>query len=368
MGLACASGGGICTAHLNAARLSMSGSCSYEGCTVDETGTCALARDAAACSNRKETVSDDSPSEDTLDQSENYDVSELIGPKLGAPVLFQPSGNVSLPSSQALGLEEMNALMGSRYVNLTGILGDPESGKTACLASLYLLLSHKMLSGWTFADSKSLMAFEDISRGARDWNNGTVPDQMTVHTELADEHRPGFLHLRLVRTLDGRRVDLALPDVPGEWTQALVQTANSARLDFLKSAEVIWIVLDGRALSDIERRQGLIARVGQLVGRLKSMLSYSLPRLIAVITHCDHVDVSKDVESRIMAEFERRGAVAKIARVAPFSDDPDKVAPGYGIAELIDLTIGHSAEQPLFWNSVDPVEKSRAYLSYRRDQ
>ncbi|MCQ4279577.1 hypothetical protein NA643_10825 [Pseudomonas stutzeri] len=274
----------------------------------------------------------------------------------------------ALASSRSLGLEDLNALMGTRYVNVVGILGDPESGKTACLASLYLLVSHAMLEGWSFADSRSLAAFEDIARGARDWNNGEVPEQMTVHTELADDHGPGFLHLRLVRLSDGRRVDMALPDVPGEWTQALVNTARSDRLDFMKSAEAIWIVLDGRTLADIEKRQGLIARVGQLAGRLNTMLDGHAPRLMIVVTHRDLHVLADNVVNRLQTELARRNARAEIVGVAPFSDNPDNVPAGFGIADLIDLTVGKPAERPTFWNSSDPTEADRAYLSYRRDR
>ena len=343
----------------------MSGSCSFEGCTVDETGICALARDPLTCGNR---VINAVAGATSADAQDNDEVAAQRGDRLGAPVLDQPVRAYALPSSRALGLEDLNAMMGIRYVNVVGILGDPESGKTACLASLYLLVSHAMLKGWSFADSRSLAAFEEIVRGARDWNDGKAPEQMTVHTELADDHGPGFLHLRLVRISDGRRVDLALPDVPGEWTQALVNTARSDRLDFMKSAEAIWIVLDGRTLAELERRQGLIARVGQLAGRLNTMLDGRAPRLMIVVTHRDLHVLTDDVANRLQTELVRRGAKAEVVSVAPFSDDPDNVPAGFGIAELIDLTVGKPSDRPTFWQPTEPTEGDRAYLNYRRDR
>lgn len=343
----------------------MSGSCGFDGCTVDETGICALERDPSACSNR---ITNEAAGAMSADAQGDDKVASQSGDRLGAPVLDQPVRASALPSSRTLGLEDMNALMGTRYVNVVGILGDPESGKTACLASLYLLVSHAMLEGWSFADSRSLAAFEEIARGARDWNNGEVPEQMTVHTELADDHGPGFLHLRLVRLSDGRRVDLALPDVPGEWTQALVHTTRSDRLDFMKSAESIWIVLDGRTLADIERRHGLIVRVGQLAGRLKSMIDGRAPRLMIVVTHRDLHVLDDNVANRLQTELLRHGAKAEIVGVAPFSDDPDNVPAGFGMSELIDLTVGRPPERPTFWRSTEPTEGNRAYLSHRRDR
>lgn len=344
----------------------MSRSCRFDGCTVDETGVCALERDPSTCSHRVTT--NEAPDAKSEDFERHEELASQSGDRLGAPVLDQPARASALPSSRTLGLKDLNALMGNRYVNVVGILGDPESGKTACLASLYLLVSHAKLEGWSFADSKSLAAFEEIVRGARDWNNGEVPEQMTVHTELADDHGPGFLHLRLIRLSDGRRFDLALPDVPGEWTQALVNTARSDRLDFMKSAEVIWIVLDGRTLADIEKRQGLIARVGQLAGRLKTMFSGGAPRLVIVVTHRDLHVLADNVANHLHTELFRRGAKAEIVGVAPFSDHPNEVPAGFGIAKLIDLTVGECPERRIFWQSTEPAEGDRAYLSYRRNR
>ncbi|MEE3508530.1 hypothetical protein QN399_20130 [Pseudomonas sp. 10C3] len=304
----------------------------------------------------------------SADVGSNGEISSQFGDRLGAAVLEQPDRASAFPSSRALGLEDLNAMMGTRYVNVVGILGDPESGKTACLASLYLLISHAKLEGWSFADSKSLTAFEEIARGARDWNDGRAPEQMTVHTELADDHGPGFLHLRLIRRSDGRRVDLALPDVPGEWTQMLVSTARSDRLEFLKSAGAIWIVLDGRSLADIEKRHGLIARVGQLAARLKTMLEGRTPRLIVAVTHRDLHVLEDNVAGRLRTELNRRGAEVEIVGVAPFSDQPENVPAGFGLAELINLTVGTVPDRPPFWRSTKPVEGGRAYLSYRSSQ
>ena len=343
----------------------MSGSCRFDGCTVDETGICALERDPSTCGNR---VTNEQADAALADVQQVDEVSSQSGDRLGAPVLDQPERASAFPSSRTLGLEELNVFMGTRYVNVVGILGDPESGKTACLASLYLLISHAKLEGWSFADSRSLAAFEEIARGARDWNDGQAPEQMTVHTELADDHGPGFLHLRLVRLSDGRRVDLALPDMPGEWTQALVSSAQTERLDFLKSTEAIWIVLDGRSLADIEKRHGVVARVGQLAGRLNTMMDGRTPRLMIVVTHRDLHVLSDNMADRLKMELARRGAEAEIVGIAPFSDYPDNVPAGFGLAELINLTVGKPPDRPIFWRSTESTETNRAYLSYRRNR
>lgn len=337
----------------------MSAACTFEGCTVGETGSCALERDPTTCEHR---VTASSSSNGPVDDAEAEASAEAGG--LGAPVLDSPATASSFPSSRTLGPDVVSALMASRYVTVVGILGDPESGKTACLASLYLLVSNAALEGWTFADSKSLMGFEDIARGAREWNEGTPPEQMTVHTEMVDERRPGFLHLRLVRMSDGRRLDLALPDLPGEWTTALIATAKSERLEFLRSAEVIWIVVDGRTLADREKRQGVVTRLGQLVNRLKTLIGDTLPRLVVLATHRDNGALEPSVLSRIAAELAKKEVAAEVIEIAPFSSDK-AVKPGHGLLELLGATAGVAPTAPALWPVTAPKAEGRAFLRYR---
>jgi hypothetical protein len=333
--------------------------CNFDGCTVGETGTCALEHNPATCEHRIGNLVAEAATDPGVAAATST---------IGAPVLERPTGMASFQSSRTLDPEAISKLMASRYVTVVGILGDPESGKTACLASLYLLISNAELNGWKFADSKSLMAFEDIARGAREWNAGNPPEQMTVHTELSDDRRPGFMHVRLVRTEDGRVVDLALPDLPGEWTTDLVGTARADRFEFLKAAEAIWIVLDGRALASKERRQAIISRVGQLAGRLSTMFDGVLPKLLLVVTHRDAGDLPESVRTRLSTELAKRGVEATVVPVAPFSDDDDNVKPGFGIDDLVAATTTNTMPTFEFWPPSDPVDGARSYLGYRRDR
>lgn len=303
------------------------------------TGKCALERDPAVCEHLVEVEEPDA----------GLDSTAVGAPVVfGAPVLEQPSASTPFPPSRSLGLTAISELMASRYVSVIGIFGDPDSGKTSCLVSLYLLLASGRLKGWTFADSKSLMAFEEIARGAREWNEGNPSDQMTMHTELADERSPGFLHLRLKQEETERCVDLALPDLPGEWTTELIGKARTDRFEFLKTAEVLWIVVDGRSLADKERRQGLISRVGQLVARIKTLYEGNVPRVIVVATHRDGGVLEESVRNRLKAELDKRELAATILEVAPFSE-ADEIAPGFGIRELLDLSVATKLAAPKFW-------------------
>lgn len=343
----------------------MSSACNFEGCAVGETGTCALERDPETCANRVGNRIAP-PGEPAVVPPEVFGGAGSAA--IGAPVLERTTGMSSFPSSRTLGPDAISKMMASRYVTVVGILGDPESGKTACLVSIYLMISNAKLNGWKFADSKSLMAFEDIARGARDWDEGNPPQQMTVHTELSDERRPGFLHLRLVRDADGRRFDLALPDLPGEWTTELVGTSRADRFEFLKAAEAIWIVLDGRTLENKERRQSVISRVGRLAGRLDTMFKGEVPKLMLVVTHRDRGELSQAVTARLSAELAKRSMAATVVPVAPFSDDDDQAKPGFGMDELIAATTTSVLPYVDFWPPSDPPDGARSYIGYRGDR
>ena len=85
------------------------------------------------------------------------------------------TGKSAIPSSRACTLSDAKELMRERYVHLVAILGEPDAGKTGCLVSFYLSVAHAKLNGFSFADSRTLMGFEEISQGARRWNGGRAP-------------------------------------------------------------------------------------------------------------------------------------------------------------------------------------------------
>ena len=127
------------------------------------------------------------------------------------------------------------------------------------------------------------------------------------------------------------------------------------------------MVVDGRALANKERRQGVISRVGQLAGRLKAMFGGTVPKVMIVVTHRDRGELAEGVSARLAAELERREVAASVVPVAPFSENAD-VRPGFGIAGLIEATVGAPRSAPEFWPASQPKEDSCSYLGYRRDR
>jgi hypothetical protein len=314
--------------------------CKQENCTVGETGTCLLNNDPKTCTNR------------TLD---SLHLEEQLAPLSG------PAAKPRFPLSLSLTPDQVRQLSSSRYCHLVGILGAPDAGKTAALVSLYLLLARNRLAPLHFADSKSLMAFDDISQGARRWNDGHLPEQLTTHTELVDDRSAGFLHLRLAH--DGAEpVDLLLPDLPGEWTTQLIDNGRTDRFDFLKSADSIWLMVDGKQLSTPNTRQWAIHRTKLLMRRLSALLKPA-PRVILVITRRDDGAVEQSIREEIEREAEANDLALQIVEIASFAD-AGAVAPGTGILELLLATIKSAPEPAEFWPQQSGDREQRAIMRF----
>jgi Double-GTPase 2 len=321
----------------------MSAACRQENCTVGETGTCLLNNDPAICPNHIL---------GTIEVNEQT-----------APPLKEPERNPQFPRSLTLTSIQVEELMAGRYCRLVGILGAPDAGKTAALVSLYLLLSRGQLNGVRFADSQSLLAFDEISHGARRWNDGHMPDQLTVHTELNEGRSAGFLHLRLLPDT-GNAVDLLLPDLPGEWTTAMIDSGRVDRWNFLKGADVIWLMVDGRQLLTASTRQLALHRTKLLMQRLAAFVSSTLP-IILVVTRRDGGEINQNTLDELSHEAVNQSLNLRILQIASFAD-AGSIRPGTGIAELIDASIESDSDNPVLWPHTSQNEsQSRAMMRFR---
>lgn len=334
----------------------MSANCKLPECTISQTGVCLLNNPPTACANLLAV-------DETESASEPRDNSDF-----GAPVIGEQAGDkLAFPTSATLGVGDADRLMASKYVTIVGILGDPDSGKTACLVSLYLLVAQARLGPLVFAQSRSLLAFEQIARGARRWEAGAAQQELTTRTLLSDDRQAGFLHLRLRREGDGRRFDLLLPDLPGEWTSDLVRTADADRLKFLRSADVIWLMVDGRALIDRVKRQGAIHRMQVLIERLAEKLGDLRPELILVPSRLDLGVPPNAATNPIARTAELCGFPFKVAPIASFADESGSAAPGEGVADLVtaSLPTRRVGAGSTFWPD-RPVEGDRSFAQFRR--
>jgi hypothetical protein len=256
--------------------------------------------------------------------------------------------------------------MCDRYCTLIGILGDPDAGKTAAVVSLFLLASKAKLKEFSFADSRTLMAFNEISQGALDWNEDDPPEQFTQHTELADDRMPGFLHLRLRRG-EEEKIDFLLPDLPGEWSQSFIDKGRKDRLQFLSRADVIWLMVDGSQLREPSTRQYVVHRMQLLIDRLRASFD-PVPPLLLVLTRRDGGEVQASFVNPIVQEAQQQHLKISVAQIASFGDQGE-VGPGYGIEALMRNCRADVPDRTPTWPAWGPdVEEGRAMLRYRHPE
>lgn len=325
--------------------------CKVPECTFAETGICLRGNTPDdACSN--------------LLTSSAEEIGELTGQDSAALVdLPAPPSTPTFRGGFEMGIADANAQLSQRYGHIIGILGAPKAGKTAALISLYLLLSRAMLPGYRFLDSRTLMAFEGLARGARVWNKGDVPDEICGHTTLADPRHPGFLHLRIADDNKSTRRDLLLPDLPGEWTDELATKNEVARLSFLRSADSLWIVFHGQKL--LTELQSSIRRLELLFKRLEEagLARTNIP-IIVVATHSDELDGSLDAAwEAVRGVALRRQLTIKTIGIASLSKHAE-IEPGHGIQALLDATFARPAR--IAPARVLPAAQARQILQYRR--
>lgn len=278
-----------------------------------------------------------------------------------APPLAKPKAPPRFPAALTLSPADARRLMSRRHCRVIGILGAPDSGKTAALVSLYLLVAKGALLGWEFADSHSLRTLDDLSQGSRRWAGGGPPDQMTAHTELPDARTPGFIHLRL-RRVDGEAVDFLLPDLPGEWSSALIDNNRTDRLGFLASADAIWLMIDGRQLNELKTRHRALHRAKVTLQRVASFIPRP-PPIIAVISRRDLGETPQAATDALQAEAARHGLSLQVVPVASFGAGGE-VPAGTGIVELIENTLANAGKAPDFWSMAPPPREGRMMMRF----
>lgn len=318
--------------------------CGNEDCTVAQTGKCLLNNDPATCPEREQASDPPLPTTDDA-----------------RPLQAPPTRPRFFPGL-ALGLEEASRLMARRYTHIVGLLGTPEAGKTAAIVSLYLLIASAKLPGFTFADSDTLISLDELSRGARQWNNGEMPGEMTGHTELGDHRSAGLLHLRLrSRAGERRTYDLLFPDLPGEWTTQLINNNAYERLSFLSRADAFWVVVDGNALMNTATRNHSVHRISLLLGRICQIASAPRPSVCLVVTRRDaRPKLPNEVLAQLSDQANRFPVSFGVFEVASFSEN-QAVAPGTGLNELLERTLSVEPQSVV----ERPRTGTRQFLRYR---
>jgi hypothetical protein len=248
---------------------------------------------------------------------------------------------INLPTGRELDAANAAKLELARPLRLVVVAGPVSCGKTTLLTSLYELFQWGPVSGYSFAGSNTLPAFERRCYLSRIASERSVPD-----TERTPYGEVRYLHLRISsEKLPHCELDLLFTDVSGEsFERARDSTLECQRLTFLRQANHFMLLLDSEKLVRKERRWEVAHDSMTL---LRSCLdSGMLPNncLISVLwTKVDYLESAGEehtqfltqLESEIRTEFGHRVGNLSFSEIAARPTQTINLEFGHGLPELL---------------------------------
>lgn len=181
--------------------------------------------------------------------------------------------------------------------------GGARSGKTTFLARIGEMFRDGSFGGFTFAESRTLCAFERATWKATVMAGGGQPD--TDRTERRENDM--FFHLR-VQGGDSVFTDVLISDLAGETYPTIVGSADAAaNLQAMSRCEHLVLFLDCAKLVSLSERQPEWDNAGTFLRRVHSRRVGGRPLHLQVIfSRWDHVTrhSKRDVQETFCASVE----------------------------------------------------------------
>jgi hypothetical protein len=210
---------------------------------------------------------------------------------------LQPT-ETPLPSAGRLGVPAAEAVLRAGATRVVAVIGPLDAGKTSLIASLYDLFQNGPGEAYSFAQSRTLHAFEQACHHARAASLRAEPDM-----DRTQRGGVTFYHLGLGGP-DGDRLDLVLGDRSGEeYLDAADDPSNNADFIEVRRADALTILVDGQRLLDTAARHNVRSEVEMLLQALVDGGTVAPGQaLILVLTKLDAVHGSSH-RSRAETDF-----------------------------------------------------------------
>jgi hypothetical protein len=239
--------------------------------------------------------------------------------------------------------------------------GEIGSGKTTLIASLHDAFLFGPLTGFRFAGSQTLLAFEERSFESRAKSEGLVPQTPRTRYENGQE----YFHLRVQQEKDpsSRNYDILFADMSGEFYERSIQRSTEAQqLRGLTRAQYLLVLLDGEKLANPSQRQAVRSNALSFLRRcMEENVLTSDTEVQVLLSKWDFVTkLSADKQKEILQFIESRintKALGRQVSVKPIASRPDPGRPDsklFGIKELFADWL-HSRPKALQHGPEEPV-------------
>lgn len=267
--------------------------CSQSSCPVNKGGLCLEGFDF-----------DTEECPHALFSEEDEDGEEEVGEGIedDSDVVIEKAeeGN-NLFSGDAIDDSEIHTVTFAHLTKLILIMGEPASGKTTLLASVFNMFQKGGYAGFLFAGSKTQVGFEKRCHLARMASGRVTPE---IERTSSDEF--SYLHLAV------RNADLLQPvrhllftDVSGERFRLVRDYDDELeRLTILKQSSEIFYVVNGEDLADLAKRHATKSNVVRMLNRIQqnSSSSYTVNNICIIVSKWDKV-VEADAEDKVEQFF-----------------------------------------------------------------
>jgi hypothetical protein len=322
------------------------GTCTKNDCTVATTEVCLELHDPVTSCPYFKPAAAVSTAEIAERAEEALPLPEELEGETVLPLTAVTKARRRFHPGTELGLDDAAQLMSGGYAHIIGVLGQTDAGKTAFLSCLYLMAVRGWLRpAYSFAGGLTLQGFDDRSRGLRKWDKGRLDERFMQHTRLDDPRKPSYMNISLQEMKNRkRRIELLLTDLPGEWTSQLINRAATAtRFEFMKRADGVIYVMDGRLLADSGSKQVEVHKAELLLKRLlQSFLAPPDLPLVLMVSKSDEIGMNvPPAAEQIREAAVSLGFEPKLIMSAAFSRENPEVESGTGIIEAIDFIINY---------------------------
>ncbi len=265
-----------------------------------------------------------------------------------------------MKSGKAMTVQQIARVCRQRFTPIVFMAGEISSGKTTLIASLHDSFLFGPLTGYRFAGSETLLAFEERSFESRAKSEGLIPQTPRTRYENGQE----YFHLRVQRQDDTsfRNHDILFADMSGEFYERSIQRSSEAQqLHGLTRAQFLLVLLDGEKLIDLSQRQAVRTNALSFLRRcMEEQVLTDDTEVQVLISKWDSVTkLPEESQTEILRFIESRineKALGRQVLVKPISSRPDPGRPDPKLLGVKELFPGwlHSRPRPLRQNSRVP--------------